>query len=355
LDFVSFVENIWRWTAFFAEGLFLWIAFIIFLGGILTRGVLFLIEVLRRHIQLYNRLKWGHLSLTFGRYFFPFHKGAIKRPFYAAPRYIFHACLLIIPVWYSGHIFLWEESQLQWYWTPIPDVWADWLTLLLLSLCACFLIRRLIWPSTRIDSSGRDFVIISITTLPFISGYFLTHGTLESVSFLSDHMLILHILSAEIMMIFTVFLFCKTRLKKERCTGCAACEENCPTGALESKDKQRFRIFTYSHYQCICCGSCVSVCPEGAAELRHEFGVKIFFQIFSKEKVREVELEVCEKCGKSFVPTLHLTKIGQILVDKEIDGAFLDYCLRCRKIQIGISTRIGDLSTTCFQTKGDRK
>jgi hypothetical protein len=72
-------------------------------------------------------LKWGHLSLTFGRFFLPFHKGAIKRPFYAVLRYIFHACLLIIPIWYSGHIFLWEESRLQWYWTPIPDVWADWI------------------------------------------------------------------------------------------------------------------------------------------------------------------------------------------------------------------------------------
>lgn len=113
------------------------------------------IGVIRSHIRLYNRLKWRHLSLTFGRYFFSFHKGALKRPLYAALRYVFHACLLIIPIWYSGHIILWEESQLQWYWTPIPDAWADWMTLLLLSLCAYFLIRRLIWPATRSNSSGR--------------------------------------------------------------------------------------------------------------------------------------------------------------------------------------------------------
>jgi NAD-dependent dihydropyrimidine dehydrogenase PreA subunit len=300
-------------------------------------------------------LKWGHLSLTFGRFFLPFHKGAIKRPFYAVLRYIFHACLLIIPIWYSGHIFLWEESRLQWYWTPIPDVWADWMTLLLLSLCAYFLIRRFIWQPIRSNSSGRDFVIISITALPFISGYFLTHGTLESISFFSDHMLILHILSAEIMMIFTAFLFCKTRLKKERCTGCAACEENCPTGTLESKDKEGFRIFTYSHYQCICCGSCVYVCPEKAAELRHEFGVKIFFQILSKEKIREVELAVCEKCGKSFIPSLQLAKIGHILVDSELNGAFLDSCLRCRQIQLGISAMLGDISITRFPQKGEKQ
>jgi nitrate reductase gamma subunit len=102
----------------------------------------------------------------------------IKRPVYTTLRYIFHACLVVVPIWFSGHIVLWEESSFELYWTEIPDEWADWMTILLLFLAVYFLIRRIILTNIRAVSSISDHLLIIIAALPFMTGYFLTHGTL---------------------------------------------------------------------------------------------------------------------------------------------------------------------------------
>ena len=163
-----------------------------------------------------------------------------------------------------------------------------------------------------------------------MTGYFLTHGTLDSVSFLGDNMGVIHMLSGEAMILMAVFLYCRTRLNTQRCTGCASCVQNCPTETLESHDKGKLRVFSYSHFQCICCGSCVNVCPEDAAELRHEISAKRLFQVFSKQEIRSVELEACERCGALFAPEPQMEKIGLTFAYD-----YTKFCPDCRKTNIG--------------------
>jgi len=45
----------------------------------------------------------------------------LKKPIYAVVRYIFHICLIAVPVWLSGHIALWEESRFELNWRALPD------------------------------------------------------------------------------------------------------------------------------------------------------------------------------------------------------------------------------------------
>jgi len=66
----------------------------------------------------------------------------LKKPIYAVVRYIFHICLIAVPVWLAGHIALWEESRFELNWRALPDAWADWMTLLLLGLAIYFLISH---------------------------------------------------------------------------------------------------------------------------------------------------------------------------------------------------------------------
>ena len=193
-----------------------------------------------------------------------------------------------------------------------------------------FIFRHILIKDIRLNSSISDFLIIVIAALPFITGYSLTHGTLDSISFLSNNMWTIHILSGEMMILMAVFLFCRTRMNSRKCTGCASCVLSCPTGTLQSSDSGHLRSFYYSHYQCICCASCVNTCPEGAAELRHEIGLKRFFQIFSKPEIRAVELESCNRCGKLFVPEPLMEKIH-----KNFKDDYLGYCPDCRKLNLG--------------------
>ena len=119
--------------------------------------------------------------------------------------YIFHICLIIVPIWFSGHISLWEESRFEWSWTPIPDGLADWMTLIFLAIALFFFLRRVISADIRLLSTFSDYLLIVVTALPFVTGYFLTHGTIDNIGFLGENIQIIHMLAGELMLILIPF------------------------------------------------------------------------------------------------------------------------------------------------------
>lgn len=307
----------------FIEDPLLMIVFSIFLTGILARIAFSFLS-----IYISNNAKsfgWSYIMLTIGRSLFPFHKTIMKRPMYTIIRYVFHICLVVVPIWLAGHIMLLEMSWLELSWTPLPDVIIDYMTIILLCLAVFFIIRRIILSKIRSSSSPADYLLIIIIILTYSSGYFLAHGTLDSISFFEKNMFLIHVLCGEIMLIMAVFLFIRSRIDDKKCTGCAACELSCPTGTLEYKDIDKYRYFCYSHYQCVCCGSCIGTCPEEATEIRHEIGLRRFFQIVSKREIRSVELKLCENCGALFAPEPQLEKIRETVTDD-----YINFCTRCK-------------------------
>ena len=314
MDFTSFIE-----------GPLVWIAFLLFLAGMFTRVSLSIYTLIKNDKQ--KDTCFLNMMPTLGRAFLPFHNALLKKPGYTALRYIFHACLFVVPIWFSGHIGLWEESRFGWSWTPMSDEWIDIMTLVLLGLAVFFFLRRIISSDIRSNSSKSDYLFIIITALPFLTGYFLTHGSLDDIPLLGNNMWTIHILSGEAILVTAVFLFCGVRLDIKKCTGCAACELSCPTGTLEFGDKGSLRIFCFSNYQCILCGSCVNTCPEKAAELRHEVSIRKFFQITRKREICSVKLETCKRCGMAYAPEPQLRKIPERLVHE-----YLLFCPRCRSV-----------------------
>ncbi|RPI77359.1 MAG: hypothetical protein EHM45_09385 [Desulfobacteraceae bacterium] len=313
-----------------ATGPLLWVVLSIFTLCVLARMIFFTLAIIRS-----PKLKaagFFSIVLNFFRLFVPFHVGVLKRPIYAPLRHIFHICLFVVPIWLAGHIALWSESRFEWSWTPIPAEWADIMTLIVIALAAFFFMRRIVMKEVRQNSSLMDFVVILVTALPFISGYFLVHSTLESIPFFSANMTYIHIFTSCAMILMAGFLFCRTRLIETRCVACTSCEQSCPTGTIEYRDQGRQRIFTYSHYQCICCAACVKTCPENAAELRHELSLKRFFQIRGKHVIRTAEMQACEKCGALFAPEPQMQKVGKIFTHHD----YLRFCQNCRKTNMGV-------------------
>jgi len=308
----------------FVEGPLLWIVFLIFIIGILTRLAFFSAAIIGDSKN--KEYRWPYVIASFLRSLVPFHMAATKRPIYAVLRYIFHACLIIVPIWYSGHISLWEESSLEWSWTPIPDVWADWMTNILAALILYFIIRCIFVSKVRRTSTGSDWVLIILTALPFITGAMLVNANFSPESFMGRNLFTIHVLTGEAMLIMVVFLFCRTRINDQICTGCAACEINCATEALDAYEKGNQRSFTYLPYQCICCGECVRTCPEDAVELRHKINVKEFFKFASREDIRSVELQLCQRCGTPFAPVPQVEKVAHLIHD----GNIL-FCPNCKE------------------------
>ena len=187
------------------EGPLLWIAFLTFIiGSILRVAMLFFVSRKTDKI-IYEHFSWKYVFATYGRWLLPLNKDVAKNPVFTILVYIFHLCLIVVPIWLSSHIILWEESRFEWSWAPIPDGLADWMTLILLAIAIFFLLRRIFSADIRLLSGFSDYLLLVVTALPFMTGYFVTHGTLENVGFLGDNMQLIHMLSGELMLILIPF------------------------------------------------------------------------------------------------------------------------------------------------------
>jgi nitrate reductase gamma subunit len=189
----------------FVEGPLLWIAFMTFIIGSILRAAMFLVVSTKKDQIIYQHFSWKYVFTSIGRWLLPLNKSVAKNPVFSILGYIFHICLVIVPIWLSGHISLWEESRFEWSWTPIPDGLADWMTLILLAIALLFLLRRIFSADIRLISGFADYLLIIITALPFLTGYFLTHGTLDEIAFFGNNMTLIHMLSGEIMLILIPF------------------------------------------------------------------------------------------------------------------------------------------------------
>ncbi|MBW2368173.1 MAG: 4Fe-4S dicluster domain-containing protein [Deltaproteobacteria bacterium] len=210
----------------------------------------------------------------------------------------------------------------------------DRITLFIMAVLIFFLIRRLILKQIRRESGIADYALILIAGLPYLTGYLYTHGTLDHLEFFTNNMLLFHMISGEVMLISAAFLFWTIRLRPDKCTGCAACVNGCPTDTLTANDKEKIRIFEYSNYRCISCGTCVKCCPEEAAQFRHQMSILKLFQLKPREK-RRVELVGCDVCGKPFIPEPQMEHLNGILNRKDIELSSICICERCKMRQVG--------------------
>ena len=123
------------------------------------------------------------------------------------------------------------------------------------------------------------------------------------------------------------------RFNHNRCTGCGACSNICPTQAIEIIDDQQNNLRKIELWlgACIFCGYCRDICPEGAIELLNEPvppspHKKIFEEV-------EVELAICEVCGKAFSSASLYRKInipkGRDFQPKD---KFQTICEKCRRL-----------------------
>lgn len=189
----------------FVEGPLLWIAFLTLIIGSILKVIFFFSVSAKKDKIIYQHFSWKYIFGTIVFWLLPVNKAVRKNPIFATLVYIFHICLFAVPIWLSGHIILWEESRFGWDWSALPDAWADWMTLICIGIAFFFFIRRIVSPGIRLISTTSDYMLIIVTVLPFVTGYFLSHGTLDSVRFLDVNMQIIHILSAELMLIVIPF------------------------------------------------------------------------------------------------------------------------------------------------------
>jgi len=184
----------------FLIGPAIWFAFIFFIGGLVIR-----LTYLFALSRVTDKVFYNHMNASFGvksilYWLIPWGSVSLRlQPVFSLVIFVFHVCLLAVPLFLSAHIMLWEEAFGVHLWS-MPDKWTDILTIIFIA-CAIFLfVRRVVRPEVRILTTAWDYILLVLTTLPFVTGFLAYHqwGPYKV-------MLILHILIAEILLILIPF------------------------------------------------------------------------------------------------------------------------------------------------------
>lgn len=183
----------------FVRGPLLWASFAVFFGGLAFQLIRLIALSKAKDRVIYNHLslKWAMRSIL--HWLFPFNHTVKLYPVYSIVAYIFHICLLFVPIFLLAHNVLWFESWgINWW--SLPERAADWLTLLMLASILFLTVRRMALPYVRIVTSPVDYLLLLAVALPFLTGYMAYHQWFDY-----KWVLIAHILSGELMLAIIPF------------------------------------------------------------------------------------------------------------------------------------------------------
>lgn len=188
----------------FAAGPLFRFAFAVMILGLLR--VLFLsvngvIVMMRRSGD--KAVPWNDLFKQTLAWSFPIDRLHKARPVYSFVSVLFHIGLILVPLFYSGHVILFESAAgFSWgFW--IPQNLSHILTLLTLVAAAWLLINRFVHPGARVLSDGADYGYLILIMVPFATGILMTNGALAPVMY--EWTYLVHLLSANLLMILVPF------------------------------------------------------------------------------------------------------------------------------------------------------
>ena len=183
----------------FISGPLVWVSFLVFVIGSAYRlGSMLIVAKKDKVVYPYLSAKYSLRSLA--HWIVPFASTNMRRrPAMTIVSFAFHLCLLITPIFLLSHNLLWHQSWNISWWT-LPEVVADIMTVIVIGSCGFFLMRRLVLPEVKFTTFASDYVLLTITAAPFLTGFLAYHQW-----FSYKEMLMAHILFGEIMLIAIPF------------------------------------------------------------------------------------------------------------------------------------------------------
>lgn len=122
-------------------------------------------------------------------------------------------------------------------------------------------------------------------------------------------------------------------LRAGSCTGCLACAQACPTGALGMERGKDSVALTYEASSCNGCGICVDVCPETAAQaLTVRRVTRLDALSAGRVTLHKEQMATCQGCGEAFASQAMLRRIRARIGEDNtaLHTALSQYCPSCR-------------------------
>jgi nitrate reductase gamma subunit len=122
------------------------------------------------------------------------------RPVYSVASAVFHLGILLVPLFYVGHVRLWQQSVAL-PWPVLGSGISDVLTLAALVGLGVILASRLVIAASRQLSRAEDILLLIMLMVLLASGYWVAHPL--SAPFDPRGLLLLHVLAGNLALILT--------------------------------------------------------------------------------------------------------------------------------------------------------
>jgi nitrate reductase gamma subunit len=183
----------------FVSGPLVWIAFIVFVGGMVYQ----LVTMLRlakkdKVVYPYMSVKYGLRSLL--HWVIPFASKNMRMRYETTIiTFAFHLCLVLVPIFLTAHVmmfsFAWGPK-----WGTLTELTADWLTVLVILAAVFFLARRWMLPEVKFVTFSSDYLLLAVAAAPFVSGFMAHHQW-----FNYETMVVIHMISGAAMLMAIPF------------------------------------------------------------------------------------------------------------------------------------------------------
>ncbi|TAM46214.1 MAG: hypothetical protein EPN53_13695 [Acidobacteria bacterium] len=204
------------WVAW-ARGPFLYLAFSVLVVGAVRQWVLAIGELARAHRMAGDqRVPWRWMFKKSLGWIVPVNALRGTRIPFTIASAVFHAGMLLVPLFLAGHVALIEQG-IGIGWPTLPAAAADALTLAALAGLGVLLLYRLLERAARFLSGPQDYLLLALCITAFLTGYLVAHPEASPLPFTVIYLG--HLLSAELILVLIPFsklahalLFASTRI-----------------------------------------------------------------------------------------------------------------------------------------------
>jgi len=136
------------------------------------------------------------------KWLFPFNRVSTGQLFFTAVSFLFHICIIVVPIFLGAHILLWERG-LGFGWLTLNQGLADILTIIAIVTSVTLFVRRVSTKLTRTLSRPQDYALPLLIAMPFLTGYLAMHPAVNPFSY--NPTMLVHVLSSNLILIMIPF------------------------------------------------------------------------------------------------------------------------------------------------------
>jgi nitrate reductase gamma subunit len=147
----------------------------------------------RKDPLVFEYMDWKYGLRSIVNWLIPFRAvNQRKHPVLTVVTFVFHICLILLPIFVMAHVMLWEYYH-GFSFASLPDSVADVMTVIVILGGLFFAVRRAALREVRFVTTWRDWLVLAVVLAPFVTGFLAYHqiGNYK-------YMIIGHILSGEI-------------------------------------------------------------------------------------------------------------------------------------------------------------